>query len=172
MVRITKQAGGKTVPLKPLDKAELEKHIEMADAFTRNQLESSDFKANFGKWTLLLNLDGMPHEVWVGTESPPSDPRISIHLFAELASGLPDRHTYSVDTSDWPEGLDWDQAALGWGLASYHFDRFLEKKQESEGPVLVLPEMVDLDSVKARLDSVFLARDLINLPANALGPKE
>ena len=172
MYRITKNSEGKTITLKPVDKAEVDTHLNNMDAFSRNQIESSGFEPKFGKWIPIFNRDGVPEEIWVGTDSPPSDPRIAIQLFARLSDGLPKGHAYSVDAEDWPEGLDWDQAALGWGLAAYHFDHFREKKERRPGPFLVVPESVDVNSLEARLAAVFLARDLINLPPNVLGPKE
>lgn len=58
-------------------------------------------------------------------------------------------------------------AALGFRLGAYRFDRYTKTK---ERPELELPEGADGDEVERLTGSAFLARDLINTPANDLGP--
>ncbi|WP_419907732.1 hypothetical protein [Hoeflea sp.] len=60
--------------------------------------------------------------------------------------------------------------ALGFGLGSYHFDRY--KKREIPKPKLVC----EPDGARAQLDCILrgcnLARDLVNTPVNDMGPDE
>jgi len=65
---------------------------------------------------------------------------------------------------------DHEQAALGFALSSYVFDRY--KKNSGKKRRLALADDVDLDRLGIILDGVKLARDLINTPANDLGPEE
>ncbi|WP_068311803.1 leucyl aminopeptidase family protein [Polycladidibacter hongkongensis] len=58
--------------------------------------------------------------------------------------------------------------ALGFALASYRYDRFT--KQPAKSQLAVAPET--LTALEPVLAGSFLARDLINTPANELGPKE
>ena len=58
-------------------------------------------------------------------------------------------------------------AALGFRLGAYRFDRYRKPK---ELPELVLPKGADADEVARLTDAAYLARDLINTPANDLGP--
>ena len=58
-------------------------------------------------------------------------------------------------------------AALGFRLGAYRFDRY---RQGREAPELVLPKGADAAEVARLADAAFLARDLINTPANDLGP--
>ena len=61
-------------------------------------------------------------------------------------------------------------AALAFALGSYRFGRYRKIKDK---PVrLVLPDGVDGDDVSRIAEGVTLARDLINTPANDLGPAE
>ncbi|GAB5368522.1 hypothetical protein AAMO2058_001326400 [Amorphochlora amoebiformis] len=67
------------------------------------------------------------------------------------------------------------EAAIAWGLGSYKFSRMksVEEKKEEKSPAgLVWPEGADRDKVKAIVEGMFLARDLINTPANFMGPEE
>jgi leucyl aminopeptidase len=58
-------------------------------------------------------------------------------------------------------------AALGFRLGAYRFDRYRKAKP---APELVLPKGADAAEVARLADGAFLARNLINTPANDLGP--
>jgi leucyl aminopeptidase len=58
-------------------------------------------------------------------------------------------------------------AAIAFRLGAYRFDRYRSAKP---GPVLVLPEGADEAEVDRQVEAATLARDLINTPANDLGP--
>jgi leucyl aminopeptidase len=58
-------------------------------------------------------------------------------------------------------------AALGFRLGAYRFERY---RKARELPELVLPKGADAVEVERLADAAFLARDLINVPANDLGP--
>ncbi|MBN9668869.1 leucyl aminopeptidase family protein [Roseibium aggregatum] len=65
---------------------------------------------------------------------------------------------------------DPDQAALGFALSTYSFDRYAAKNTKICR--LAVGEDVDLERLGIVLDGVRLARDLINTPANDMGPEE
>ena len=58
-------------------------------------------------------------------------------------------------------------AALAFRLGAYRFDRY---RQPRERPDLVLPTGADAGEVARLADAAALARDLVNTPANDLGP--
>jgi leucyl aminopeptidase len=58
-------------------------------------------------------------------------------------------------------------AALGFRLGAYRFDRYRTAK---EVPELLTPKGADAAEVARLTDAAYLARDLINTPANDLGP--
>ena len=59
---------------------------------------------------------------------------------------------------------------LAWLLGTYAFTRY--KKPKTKAPRLVLPPGVDGEEISRIAAAVFLARDLVNTPANDLGPDE
>lgn len=63
-----------------------------------------------------------------------------------------------------------DLATLGWALGAYTFGRY--RADAKEWPKLVLPEGVDGEEVSHIARAVYLARDLVNTPANDMGPAE
>jgi leucyl aminopeptidase len=63
-------------------------------------------------------------------------------------------------------------AVLGWLLGQYRFDRYREKK-DTKGPrVLLTDEPARMEETVLLAESVFLVRDLVNVPAGDLGPAE
>ena len=93
--------------------------------------------------------DGLSHPLALGG-SVNALPEGDFHL----AGGFPD-----------PE-----QAALGFALSTYTFTRYL--KNGSKTRRLAVGDDVDLGRLATILDGVAIARDLINTPANDLGPAE
>lgn len=62
-------------------------------------------------------------------------------------------------------------ALIGWGINAYEFDDYKSKKS-SPSPTIIWPDKADKKRVEAYIKSMFIIRDLINLPANDLGPVE
>ncbi len=62
------------------------------------------------------------------------------------------------------------QLTLGWEYGSYRFARY--RKPVAELPALVAPAGTDLEYVRLAAEALGEARDLINTPANDLGPAE
>ena len=62
------------------------------------------------------------------------------------------------------------QLTLGWEYGSYRFTRY--RKPPAEVPSLVAPAGTDLEYVRLASEALGEARDLINTPANDLGPAE
>ena len=63
--------------------------------------------------------------------------------------------------------LDAEQAALGWLLSSY---RFATYKTRDLAPALTAPRGIDSGKIERLARAVHFGRDLINKPANDLGP--
>jgi leucyl aminopeptidase len=65
---------------------------------------------------------------------------------------------------------DAHHACLGWLLGAYRFTRYNDKDQCAAR--LVLPKGVDQNNLETEAGACYLARDLINTPANDMGPQE
>ncbi len=61
-------------------------------------------------------------------------------------------------------------AALAFALGSYRFGRY--RKNDARNVRLVPPEGVDVAEISRMAEAAALARDLINTPANDMGPEE
>ena len=85
--------------------------------------------------------------------------------FAGLRGRLPAGHWRFEWAGSEPEV---GQAALGWALASYRFERY--RRREAKPVQLALDDQAALRGSEAVAEAVWLARDLINTPASDLGP--
>lgn len=83
-----------------------------------------------------------------------------------LATGLP-AGTYALATGF----ADPFASCLAFALGAYRFTEY-KSGDTSEAPKLVVPDTVDFDELAILVEGVTLARDLVNRPANDLGPEE
>ncbi|EEW26795.1 leucyl aminopeptidase family protein [Rhodobacter ferrooxidans] len=136
-------------------------------AAVRGWLTDGDFKAALGDLRLLPAADGGVAAAVVGYGSAKTRARGRFGL-ARAATALP--------AGDWHfEGLpeaDRDEAALGWLLAQYRFDRY--RPGAEIGPIarLKLPKGCDAKRLLAMATGEYLTRDLVNTPASDMGPAE
>lgn len=109
---------------------------------------------------------------------PSNDARLSGVLFGlgPGATRSPDPFLPGLLVAAVPPGIyrfantpqDSRLATLAWALASYRFDRY--KKEKRELPLLCPPAEVDIARVDRIAAAVAYGRDLVNTPANDLGP--
>ena len=123
----------------------------------RAWLDASGFRGKAGSAVLLPPEDGELEAVLVASD--PARPWDGAVLHAALPDGA------------WTlRGGEAGELALGWALAAYRFDRY--RKTDRPTPALALPETPAVARAKALARSFYLARDLVNTPANDLGPAE
>jgi len=148
------------VSITPVTAATLPAWIER-HAQSKPWLASIGFKAAPGTFAFVPTADGR-HTVLAAPNDEPS-----VFAFAHLPNALPEGR-YVVD----PDGLraSPSDVALGWALGAYAFDRY--KKRERSPATLVWPEEADRTEVERIARAVFLARDMINTPAEDMGPEE
>jgi leucyl aminopeptidase len=130
----------------------------------RAWLEGSGFEAKAARWTVMPGTEGAPEAALLILSDPPEP-----WDFAALRGRLPAGAWY-LEPDDGE--LDRAQAALGWALASYRFDRYRKKSHDKEEPRLAVEEGVEIARANVIAEAVWLARDLINTPASDLGPAE
>lgn len=137
-------------------------------------LEASGFKPRQRKHLLLPDGNGGLAAVLLGhtgsEKGQPADPMARRELqLGNLPALLPPGQ-YRLASSV----ADSELAAVAWGLGGYRFRRYKnDSASSSDGlPQLQCPDGVDLARVLAIVDGVRRGRDLINTPANDLGPAE
>jgi len=126
---------------------------------------ANGFKGTLGSILAVPNADGSISDVLLGWGTDATRMRGRFQFAGaqqELAAGC-----YHLATP-----LDQDEAseaALGWLLNSYNFSRY--KDQPLRGSTLVAPTNVDAPRLEKIAAGAFLTRDLINTPANDMGPE-
>ncbi|MEX3017391.1 M17 family metallopeptidase [Gymnodinialimonas hymeniacidonis] len=123
--------------------------------------EFNGFNGQLGQALALPNRGG----ALVGTGTPEARIRKRFAVGAAI-SGLPGA-TYKI-ANPAPEGPDADEIALGFLLSCYRFDRY--RSQSAAKAKLVAPDGVDASSLETIAASESLTRDLINTPAEDMGP--
>lgn len=164
--RFVGKATPKSVPLTPVSAATLPAWRKAAEARIARWISESEFSAAPGTTCFVPDADGGLERVLFGVEDQ-EVPGSGLWDLAPLPAALP-KGRYYLDAKLTPEAAT--SAATGWALAHYRFDTFKEKtvfKAE-----LVWPEGADQDEVRRLAEATGLARDLINRPANDLGPAE
>ncbi len=124
--------------------------------------ERCGFKPKAGRLQLVSGADGQIAAALFGVDeadAPGRDPLLA----GKLATGLP-AGVYRFANPPADGGL----AALGFLLGLYRYDRF--KAAAADRPALVAPEGVDAARIERTAAAVAFGRDLVNAPANLLGP--
>jgi leucyl aminopeptidase len=155
------EAGLAPIPLLPLDTGGLEDWKAAAPAAARKWVEASGFKAVPGQSCAVPDGDGGLRCWLFGREREGG-----LYQLAALPALLPEG-VYRLD-GDWNRDQRL-QASLGWGLASYRFERY--KSNGKPRPVLVLEDDVERD-VRALCEAQHLVRDLVNTPTEHMGPAD
>jgi leucyl aminopeptidase len=133
------------------------------DAPARAFATSVKFEPKPGQTLLLPGQDGALAGVLFGLE--PTDKVLDRFLPGRLPTLLP-AGTYRFANAPHDARL----AALSFALGSYRFTRY--RKADTGAVKLALPDEIDGADLSRIAEGVALARDLINTPANDLGPAE
>nr|WP_245291029.1 leucyl aminopeptidase family protein [Methylobacterium aquaticum] len=123
---------------------------------------ATGFEAKPGRTALLPGPDGALACVLFGVEA---GDRADPFAVGRLPDALPEG-TYRLESLPGDPAL----AALAWRLSGYRFGRYREKPAPKAR--LVAPEGIDAAEIDRIAAAVAAGRDLVNTPANDLGPAE
>jgi leucyl aminopeptidase len=159
-------ADAATRPLHLVSKDVLEDWREGLDARARAFVEASGFAATAGEVALLPDETGAVVAAAGGLGDATTRARKRF-VVAELRGKLPEGSwAFRSELT----GADLNEAALGWLLAGYVFGRYATVSALKA--MLVAPEGVDAERLERIAAGEALTRDLINTPANDMGPDE
>tara|TARA_B110000196_G_scaffold137596_1_gene119263 strand:+ start:7875 stop:9251 length:1377 start_codon:yes stop_codon:yes gene_type:complete len=127
------------------------------------------------KWLMQNGFNGKKHSIGLLPSSSGGldkavfviDKSTDLWAWSELAANLPRASYWLQGNLDKSTAND---AALGWGLAAYEFTKY--RKPSLNRPKLVWPKNSDRIATAYTLDAIKLVRDLINTPAEDMGPSE
>jgi leucyl aminopeptidase len=149
---------GSATPIHVLTEAQAAAALE-ADAFAAALARTAEFKGKAGQLLLVPDTEGGlarvlfgAGESWTALRALPAKLPVGVYRIAET-----------------PDAITADQAALAFALGSYRFDRY--KTAGGERPRL-LAQGCDVAEVRQVAHACALARDMINTPANDMGPRQ
>ena len=152
------------IPVQCVDRDNLKTALAGLSESARRFAEAQDFTAKSGSFVLLPGPTGALERVLFGLGEAASPARTPL-LPGSLARSLP-AGKYSLEGDLDDPSL----AALAFLLGGYRFDAY--RKPDGASPMLAPPGDLDVEALTTIAAGIFLARDLINTPANDLGPAE
>jgi leucyl aminopeptidase len=155
---------GKTTPITFVNACTWNSAREALDARSRAYVDALAFEPKPGRHVLLPSAQGALAAVLFALESPENRHK-NLFLPGALADLLPPGNYRFANAAH-----NQRMAALAFALGAYRFGRY--RKQDDKAVKLELSKDVDADDLTRVVDGVALARDLINTPANDMGPAE
>lgn len=144
--------------------------LEGQENIVQKRLSLSGFKGKAGSAQLIHDEAGKLDFVLAGVSSPVQlydTSSIVSFVQAQLPEDTLKDCSFTIVGVD---NADLEKAYLGWAMGAYHFGDY--KAEPKALPCVVLPKDVDKKRVNAFAEAIFKLRDLVNMPANDLGPAE
>ncbi len=150
------------VPIRLVTSANAEAVLAALSLRYRSQAKLARFAGKAGEVAVLTGEDG-PAQVLAGVGDSAAVMALRA-LPAKLPAGL-----YALEAGG--SGPPPADVALAFALGHYRFDRYRKEGREAAAR-LVAPDGVDLDELHAVSHACALARDMVNTPANDMGPRQ
>jgi leucyl aminopeptidase len=132
-------------------------------------LSAHGFQAERARAATVPNGTGGIAAAVVGLGSISDAAQVSLWDGAAAAERLP-AGAYELAAALPPQAAT--QFALGWLLGGYRYNRFRSQPKPLPAAHLVVPDGADVAYARAAAEAIGWARDLVNTPANELGPAE
>lgn len=152
---------GKATGISVVSKAQWPEFVRKADQRTKAAAKSQNFEAAPLAVLLVPDANGAVREVVAGAPAVDAEPFALGALASRLPPGI---YAFSSDV----QAIE--LVALGWCLELYKYDPY--RKTAIRNVILETPKGVDRRAVCALANAHFEVRDLVNAPANLLGPAE
>ncbi len=145
-----------------LDQAHFEAWYASQNPALQAWMQANAFKAEAGQILALPDAQHQMHALLIGI-----DPSDALYCLADLNERLNDG-LYRLD--DPYALLDMQAACLGFALGTYRFQHFVAERKKKAVQLQIAPALSQ--QLTPQVDALFWVRDLINLPAESLGPTQ
>ncbi|MEM7288763.1 MAG: leucyl aminopeptidase family protein [Pseudomonadota bacterium] len=156
---IAKSASG-SIPVIAIKKGDVSSKGSQLSEIEKAWAKANGFDGEAGQFIATPDKNGKLSSVLFGADQG-KNPLATGTLGAKLPAG---KYQLSGDFGDT------HLSALGWILGAYTFSKY--QKPSKRCAELVLPKGADHQAIIREAQSTFLARDLINTPANDMGPQQ
>lgn len=163
MLACYSQEGVQTTPVFPIQASQLNHWLGQQSPRIQQWVKSNEFMAKSGELCLLPSEEGHVEAVLYGISSPDD-----FWIYGDLPRLLPEGH-YRLEGFDGSEA-QWQRVLMAWALGSYQFDLYRDATLAES--TLALPKTCDVNELESLVSTIYLVRDLINTPSEAMGPAE
>ena len=154
--------GQDAIDIHLVDKDGFEAWLKTLSGPQRAAIEAQRFKGAAGE-TAIVQDGANESRGWFAAAGVARPDRLTSWCLAPLAGRLP-AGTYRLAKGDAA------RAMLGWQCAQYRFDRYRSEAEETGDRVLLSKEVKAIDASLAEGRATFMVRDLVNTPAEDMGP--
>lgn len=157
---ISTEYEGASVAVEPINKAKFDLWLKLQSESLENTAEIQKLGEQAGNFLLSYDENGQLNKVYL-VVAKDCNPYSIVAKINHLPAGY-----YHLETDD-----DVMAAAVirGWGFGNYRFERYLKPKDK---PVLVVKDTDKFSDDLAVVEATYTVRDLINTPADDMGPTE
>ncbi|WP_068072535.1 leucyl aminopeptidase family protein [Novosphingobium lentum] len=154
--------GQHAIPVDLVDKSTFADWFKALNASQRAAVSAQKFEGGGYEHAIVPDGDG-----WFAVGGVADAAGLSSWCLAKLADVLPGGR-YRLRVPARPQGSD--KALFGWITAQYRFDRYRTEGKPVEARILLTPELGAIEPALAEAAAVALVRDLVNTPAEDMGP--
>ncbi|NYH95229.1 leucyl aminopeptidase family protein [Novosphingobium marinum] len=151
--------GQDAITIRLADKDGFDDFLKSLSAGQRSAIAGQKFDGDGNTHAIVPNGDG-----WFAAGGVADRQSLSSWCLARLAETLP-AGTYRL------EGTEPGAAMFGWIVAQYRFDRYRSKDDEPGPRILLTTDAKGIAAVTAEAEATMLVRDLVNTPAEDMGPE-
>ncbi|MEO1045497.1 MAG: leucyl aminopeptidase family protein [Pseudomonadota bacterium] len=162
---IAADTGQSATPITCLTASQFDGWLRQQSDAVRAFVKASGFAAKPHEYVLAPDGNGETLRVVAGVADSEA---LAVWSLARLADILPEGY-YRLDDEVTP-----GQAVIGWCLAQHRFDRYLSNGSATDkGPrILLTDKLPDSEARLAEAGATALVRDMVNTPAEDMGPAE
>lgn len=161
-VVIEATAKTKSIPIYFIESDQFAGWAKKQSAAIQNLCDTQGFKAKANQVALTYDNTGKIDSVLIGYKG-----QIGLYTVCPALDKI-GNGTYHIGTTGLTDD-DLNHIITGWFLTCYRFTAF--KSASTDFPTLAIPKSTDDLRAKSMAQAIYLVRNLINLPPNALGPQ-
>ncbi len=140
----------------------------------QNQIAEQGFDGSAGAIFITRDETGKAQSIAAGSSESYSQidgSKIQAAITSVFSKDMLAKTSFSISENN----LDSEQLNrlhIGWGLAEYKFSAYKKPDEKSKNAALVISDKANAPRIKTYVESICLIRDLVNIPANDMGPEE
>ncbi len=161
------------ITVKTVKKADCKKWLSKQSKAVKAEAQESGFAGKDGHYVIGRDVNGKAQTLFAGVSDEvtfTNGAEICDFVSKNFGEKTLKSASFEFDT-DGLSDEETERLQIGWGWELYDFDRY-RKHKNNKKPALVLSKGANKKYIESNVASVYLTRDLVNTPANDMGPDE